>query len=272
LRSKSRIAAAHAAVVVSALCLACVQNTPLESAASTLVVHAVLNPSVRDQFVVVQRTVDGAPSAAAVPGATVTLTAPDGRVFTATELHDTTVARSTPGGPALKLVYRVSLDQYHASLVPGATYALRVGLPTGEEVIGTTTIPNTVATTEVPTPQAFDPGRDTLRLSWVRSTAVSVYEARVQSGVNVYATFADSNIALPGTLRTLDGKAVFASGLMHDVIVSAVDPNYYAYYRTNSDPFTGTPVVGNLTGAVGVFGSMVEVVVRKLDVRVSSAR
>ena len=56
------------------------------------------------------------------------------------------------------------------------------------------------------------------------------------------------------------------TGLEHQVIVSAVDAAYYRYYRSSSDEFTGATVQGNLTGAQGVFGSLVVVTVRALQV------
>ena len=56
---------------------------------------------------------------------------------------------------------------------------------------------------------------------------------------------------------------MFAPGadgsLVAQVTVAAVDAGYYNYYRTNSDEFTGAAVQGNLTGAQGVFGSIVVV-------------
>jgi hypothetical protein len=255
-----------ALAAVLTLTAGCVITTPLESGASTVVVHAVLNGAVPDQFVVVQRTVDGEPAAPAVAGATVTITAPDGTAMTATEDHDSSIVHAATGDPGIALVYRISLDAYGVNLVPGGTYELRVHLPTGEDVAGSTTIPNATPTSARDTTAAFVPAMDTLRLAWQPVPGASSYEVRISSTANTYALFADSGVALPGTLRALNGAPVFAAGTETDIVVSAVDANYYAYYRTNSDPFTGAMVVGNLTGAVGVFGSIVELVVRDLNV------
>jgi hypothetical protein len=50
------------------------------------------------------------------------------------------------------------------------------------------------------------------------------------------------------------------------VTVSAVDVNYYDYYRAQSDPFAGAPP-SHLTGAVGVFGAYVPMLGGQLQVR-----
>jgi hypothetical protein len=250
---------------------ACAERTPLESGASTIVVHAVLNGAVRNQYVVVQRTVNGVPAATAVAGATVTITAPGGLVMTATEDHDSSIVRVAAGDPTIALVYQVSLDQYNTNLVPGGTYQLHVRMPTGEDVTGSTTIPDAAPVGAAAGPQNFDPARDTLRLAWGAVSGARSYEVLVESSAGAYALFADSgSVALAGTLQALGGRAVFANGLAHTVVVSAVDSNYYQYYRTNSDPFTGATVIGNLAGAEGVFGSIVELVVLDLQVAASS--
>jgi len=244
----------------------CVERSPLESGASTIVIHAVLNGAVRDQYVVVQRTVNGNPVAAAVSGATVTITAPDGLVMTATADHDSNVVAVAGGDPAIGIVYVISLDQYDVNLVPGSTYQLHVHLPTGEDVTGATTIPNASPVSTPPTTTMFSPEADTLRLTWPAVPGASSYEVRISSTAASYALFADTAVALPGMLRGLNGTDVFTTGLTNQVVVSAVDANYYAYYRTSSDPFTGATVVGNLSGAVGVFGSLVQLKVRDLNV------
>ena len=46
-------------------------------------------------------------------------------------------------------------------------------------------------------------------------------------------------------------------GFRQDVLVAAVDSNFYDYYRTNNDPFTGAGIISRLTGGLGLFGSLV---------------
>jgi hypothetical protein len=235
---------------------ACVTRTPTESTTSTIVVHAVLNAAQDDQIVAVQRTTAGVPLATPVDSATVTITGPDGIAMTGVEVTDSALAR----------VYRVRLSDFHEQLLPGGTYQLHVHLKTGEDVTGATTIPDARPSLTPVAIVPFDEATDTLRLSWQAVQGALSYEVRVQSVAGVYAMFADTIAVLPGTLRSLGGKVVFADGLDHTVIVSAVDAAYYQYYRTNSDEFTGTAVKGNLSGAEGVFGALVVLTVRALHV------
>jgi hypothetical protein len=244
--------AATAALVTSA----CSATSPLESTTSTIVVHGVLNTLYDDQIVAVQRTMGGTPIASPVDSAIVTITGPDGVVMTGVEVTDSTLTR----------VYRVRLSSFHEQLTAGYTYQLHVHLKTGEDVFGTTTIPDGQPLQSVPPSRSFSSQRDTLRLNWAAVHGASSYEVRVESTASVYALFTDTSAVLAGTLRSLDGTAVFTPGMSNLVLVSAVDANYYAYYRTNSDPFTGTAVQGNLVGAEGVFGSLVVVSAVELNV------
>jgi hypothetical protein len=234
----------------------CITRTPTESTTSTIVIHAVLNATQDDQVVAVQRTTAGVPQASPVDSATVTITGPDGIAMSGVEVADSTLTR----------VYHVTLSTFHEQLVPGGTYQLHVRLKTGEDVTGATTIPDARPSLPPVAIVPFNEAKDTLRLSWPAVQGALGYEVRVQSVAGVYAMFADTIAVLPGTLRSLEGKVVFADGLDHTVIVSAVDAAYYQYYRTNSDEFTGATVQGNLSGAQGVFGSLVVLAVRALHV------
>ena len=59
---------------------------------------------------------------------------------------------------------------------------------------------------------------------------------------------------------------MFEPGSQTTVLVSAVDINYYQYYRVLSDPLSAA-APSHLTGALGVFGSVVPIVARRLDVK-----
>jgi hypothetical protein len=243
-------------VCVAFVAGACVTRTPLESTTSTIVVHGVLNAVQDHQIIAVQRTTQGVPAAWPVDSAMVTITGPDGIAMTGVEVPDSAVTSA----------YRVRLSTFGEQLVPGGTYQLHVHLRTGEDVTGTTRIPDAKPSLPPVAIVPFNEATDTLRLSWPAVRGASSYEVRVQSTAGVYALFADTNAVLPGSMRSFNGTAVFANGLNHTVVVSAVDGNYYQYYRTNSDPFTGATVQGNLLGAEGVFGSLVVVTVRALHV------
>ncbi len=46
-------------------------------------------------------------------------------------------------------------------------------------------------------------------------------------------------------------------GFHQDILVAAVDSNFYDYYRTNNDPFTGAGIISRINGGLGLFGSLV---------------
>jgi hypothetical protein len=50
------------------------------------------------------------------------------------------------------------------------------------------------------------------------------------------------------------------------VSVAAVDSNFFDYYRTRNDPFTGSGIINNLSGGIGLFGAAVNIGSRTVDV------
>jgi hypothetical protein len=250
---------AFAAACGAALAAGCVSNLPLQDGPSTIVVSAVLDASFDDQIVVVQRTLNGSPAPHPVDSAAVMITGPDGVAMQGVEGAD-------PGAGT----YRVALSSFHEQLVPGATYRLSVTLTTGEQVTGETTIPVAQPVSAPADTQQFNRPTDTLRLTWPAVQGAGSHEVRVQSVTGTYVLFAEPGAVLPGLLRSSSGNDVFPfrsfEGATVQVTVAAVDANYYRYYRTNSDGFSGAAVQGNLTGAQGVFGSIVVVAWRSLQV------
>jgi hypothetical protein len=220
--------------------------------ANALIVHAVLDLSSRDQYVVIQSTTGSIDQQRPVTGAVVTITTPDGHGLLAEETRDSTRYLTRSDMPRVTTVYRVSLDRYGIDLVPGGTYRLRVTTPDGREVSGTTKIPNAVVDTAFTT-QTIDP-RDTVRMSVPRVADASAYEVYA-SWRSRAAFFNDSALALPGPAT---GGADAVLGATPDlVVVSAVDQNYYDYFRRASDPWSGSGLISHLDGAIGLFGSIV---------------
>jgi hypothetical protein len=236
----------------------CVDQAPTAATANALIVHAVLDLSTRDQYVVIQSTTGSIDQQRPVTGAIVTITTPDGHALLADETLDSTRYLTPSTMPRVTTVYRVSLDRYGIDLVPGGTYRLRVTTPDGREVSGVTTIPNAVLDT-APTTQTID-RRDTVRMSVPRAVGVSAYEV-VASWRSRTAFFSDTAVALPAPVVSTNGPGgiVFEPPTPWMVVVSAVDQNYYDYFRRASDPWTGSGVISHLDGAIGVFGSMVSV-------------
>jgi len=264
---------AAAAACGLALLTACINRSLEESTVSTapqLVVHAVLNPRFTSQYIVITRAQTGAPSSISggfgddepVLGAEVRVTTPDGSSMTASSGPPDC---SCPPG-----FYLISENRSGVALAMGDTYTLRVQTTLGEEVSGTTTIPQVSRPVRGTFLGTFIRDRDTLRLSWPRVPGARSYELAVTNrsanGAIVYRAFADTAIAMPGSMLTIEGDDVFARNSSIDVIVSAVDANYYDYYRSQSDPFAGA-APSRLVGAVGVFGSIVPMLVVQFDVR-----
>jgi hypothetical protein len=251
---------------------ACVVQEPFQPTANTLVVHAVLDPTTRDQIVVVQATTGRLPDQRVVSGAAVSITTPDGRTLVADELRDSSRYLVSNSVPAVTTIYRVSLDRYRVALIAGGTYKLRIEVPDGRIVTGTTTIPSATPISSGPT-ISFDRSRDTLRFSWPRVAGAPAYEVFVQSpGTTApFGTldgiFADTAIALNATTKAANGRPLFIRTSANILVVNAVDANYYDYFRRSSDPFTAVGLINRLDGAVGLFGSIVPVLHRTVIVQ-----
>ncbi|MEP6991530.1 MAG: DUF4249 family protein [bacterium] len=236
-----------------------------------LVVHAVLDPASADQLVLLEWARTGNDgtrpafcdqSLPTAPVADVSIGTPEGVRMTAAE--DTA---SRPLNCTSRL-YRVTPGRFGVALRPGATYDLRVRTTAGGVVTGRTIIPRVVTPADSSPPEPFDRGRDTLRLAWTLTQDAASYEVRVDRFYSSSTLFTPGpSAALSGIMRDLDNEPLFVSGTRAIVSISAVDRNYYDYYRTSSDPFTSGSQANHLTGGVGVFGALVVIARRTLDVR-----
>jgi hypothetical protein len=253
-------------LAVSVGATACSETTALSPNVNMLVVHAVLDPGVRHQLIVVQTTTGAVEAQRQVTGAVVTIAAPDGRTFTAVERRDTTAVTACCAFPTVTTIYDVDVGS--AGLIPGGTYQLRVVALGGRTVTGRTTIPNAVPSTAPAPALTIDRTRDTVSLQWPRVAGARSYQVFIRSTADTYTLFADTSVALPGTLEGIDGHPVaFVKGLTHQLEVIAVDENYFDYYRRASDLFTGAGLIMHLDGGVGVFASAVTVVTRTIVVK-----
>jgi hypothetical protein len=226
-------------------------------------VQCVLDAGAVEQFVTVEWAEPTfLSSTTPVVGASVSIEKPDGSIEQA-------VGASGTGVPPF-VVYRFMRDSL---LQPEGTYTLRVRTPTGEEATGTTTIP-LVSTAPVgleilPT---LDRERDTVRLAWPRVAGAKSYQVAVRGRdpqnffiVSTFTQFVDTSATIAGTARTFENDEVFPRGSIVNIVV--VDENYYDYYHPTVDPFAGAPP-SKLTGAIGVFGSIAPVKMRRYsDVR-----
>jgi hypothetical protein len=251
--------ARHRTALLLGFAGACVEQTPLAPGPAVITVHAVLNPAERVQHVVVARKPEGGTGYdQPVSGATVSLVTPDGATLAATEVSTPPSDFYFPATPSPH--YDIATN----SVTVGRPYRLRIVLPTGEVIEGATAAPAAAPATSV-SERRLDRDADTLRLAWPRVPGARAYEVRVflqrdsLFSYDGYITYTDTSIVLPGT-ATMRGRPIFAEGLPYDLVVTAIDANYYMYYGFDSDQYTGTALPTSLQGAVGVFGAVVPIV------------
>jgi uncharacterized protein DUF4249 len=250
-----------------------------------VVVHAVLDPGGTEQQVLVERTLSGTidvpknqrfdpedpiNSGGGIPitGCEVTVTGPTGEFFG--------VEAPAPGRPSSYSTGRYLLSSGTINNGPriplraGGRYVLRVRTPDGTVVTGSTVIPQATAFVPGSRLEPFNRDQDTVRLAWSAAGAARSYLIRVESPFGPFLLFSDSiGLELPGNLRNYFASSlerVFIPGFRQRVEVAAVDSNYYDYYRSRNDPFTGSGIINRLQGGLGVFGSAVSIHARTLDV------
>jgi hypothetical protein len=244
---------------------------------SQLVIQAVLNASAASQVVLVERMHTGIvavhdtlPFNAADPifsdhglpvsSAKVDLVSPSGDVTRAVE--DKVDNRGTG-------MYRIALGGNR--LVPGGRYELHIHTLEGEDASAETTLPNARPVAGGTIEQTFDRDRDTLAATWAAVPGARSYSVRVESPFGPFFLFSDSTrFRLTGQLRNLFSAVglprVLVPGFRQTITVVAVDSNFYDYYRTGNDPFTGSGIISRVTGGIGFFGSVVTVYSRTLNV------
>ena len=269
---------------VVAVALAACESTPVEVASPTasIVVHAVLNPDVSEQVVLVEssltgrvdindglkfdvldpiRTAGGSP----ISGAEVwLLTAGDSVGVRATE----TLVRTR--GTGRYVVSRAAL-----AVQPGRRYRLRIRTSEGREVTGETLVPGappgwTVGAGAVASSVVLDRTRDTLQLRWSAVREARTYAIRIETPYGPWALFADSTqFTLSGGLRNYFAPglpSVWFPGFVQTASVVAVDANFYDYNRSGNDPFGGTGLISSVRGGIGLFGSVVNMLRREVTV------
>lgn len=234
-----------------------------------IVVHAVLNASAPTQVVFVERTLTGTitvpdttfnpndpiVSAGGIPvtGATVEIIDSAGAVLRAVE--DKVVLANGQGAG----VYRVSLSGSDLRL--GKRYRLHVQTAEGDDLTAVTRVPRPEVTSSGGLTRTFNRDHDTVLVKWNAAAATRAYALRVESPFGPFFLFTDSlHFRLTGDTRNLFAgnlQRVFIPGFRQDLLVAAVDSNFFDYYRTTNDPFTGTGIISRINGGLGLFGSIV---------------
>ncbi len=266
--------------VVAALAACEFGRTPVAPPPPTVVVHAVLNPDASETVILVEETLtgriavnDSQPFNPADPivsgggqpisGATVFLG--DGKGYALafeTEILTSSGRRGTGS-------YVVG-----TAIVPGRRYVLDIRTPDGRRVSGSTLVPGDSTSPPgggiVPADVRFDRGRDTLRLTWPAVPGARTYAIRVETPRGPWFLFSDSTrFDLAGTLRNFFAQgipSVWYPGFSQRVTVSAVDSNFFDYYRSGNDPFGGTGLINRLQGGIGLFGAAKVVLARNVAV------
>lgn len=189
----------------------------------------------------------------AIIGATVELSDSTGKVTRAVEDR---VANTNGKGSG---VYRFPIAG--TALVLGARYQLHIRTPAGEEVTAATRLPRPTTRVAGGLTRTLNRDHDAFFTQWAKTAGARSYAVRVESPFGPFFLFTDSTaIRLTGDLRNIfagDLQRVFIPGFRQDIIVAAVDSNFYDYYRTNNDPFTGAGIISRINGGLGLFGSLV---------------
>ena len=148
-------------------------------------------------------------------------------------------------------------------LQTGQSYRLRVSTSLGNAE-GTTRVPNALRVVAGASRNVVL-SRDSVLLPAVGpSGAGFVYSLRASNGTSTegeqqYRRVLESRLILPS--RQDDWAFAFVrdrlrTGTRHVLTVTAADSNYFEYYGSAGDPFADRTQRTNLTGAAGVFGSV----------------
>jgi len=259
-------AAAVSLLVTAAACE--IEKIGISPTKSMVSLHGVLSGSASSQVVLLERTRNGTVRMFAPPfdladpiisdegvaesGAFVTLTTPDGETLTAVE--DSRVRDDRKG----EGIYRFTLPG--SALIATGNYQLSVRTVGGEVLNAETSVPEGVAAV-VADQATFDRSRDTAVFEWPKSPGARSYFVRIETPFGPRSFFTDSTrVRFPGGLRNVDVTVlphVFIPGFPQAVTVSAVDSNYYDWYRTHNDALSGSGLVNRVRGGIGVFGALV---------------
>ena len=270
MRRGAALVAGIALVSTIASCDIGTVNVP--STTPGVVVHAVLNPSASSQVVLLERTLTGSitiPDTGAnrgadpivsdggipISGATVEIIDSTGRTVRGIEDATTNTSHQGLG------VYRVQIPG--SSLVLGGRYRLHVRTAQGEELTASTRIPKPAVRSIGGLNRTFNVDHDVSIPQWQSVPGASSYFVRVETPFSPFLAFTDSTrFQFTGQLRNLfseDLRHVFQPGFRQDILIAAVDSNFYDYYRTGNDPFTGSGIINRVVGGIGLFGALVTV-------------
>lgn len=265
-------------------------RTTLPTGNARPVVHAVLNPFTASAFtVLLERTLSGRVSVqegkldtadVVVTGGGDPITGARVTIYN-DELQDNgvgieAVAQHADGkGRGVYVFLNVGCGAFSCPsngilLRRGMTYRLDIQTPTGEHLTATTQIPIAFARPDTGSQRTFDAVHDTYVFSWPKAETLDRYAVQVQTPYGPFQTFSDvESLAVNGTLRNFQQDRfprVFVPGFRQALQAIAVERNYFDYYRSANDPFTGQGLVSRIEGGTGLFGAIHPIRYQELDV------
>lgn len=267
-----------AGLALSVLALAAceIEKVAIPRTESRIAMHAVLSATAPSQHVLLERTRNGSVAMIGPPfelidpvvgsdvvesGALVTLTTPSGQLLVARE------ESGIRGDGKGRGIYRFSLPG--SSLVRNAEYRLSVRTAGGHQLAAATSLPGGTAATVVER-LVYDRSREAVTLSWPAAPGARSYFVRIETPFGPRSFFTDStHVRLPGDLRNADLSSlphVFIPGFPQAVTVSAVDSNFYDWFRTHNERISGRGLISRVQGGIGVFGSLVRLRFQELTV------
>ena len=147
---------------------------------------------------------------------------------------------------------------YFMQVVRGTRYRLYVRAADGRQLTAATTVPDVPATTLV-TRRTFNRDHDTVSLELPPARFAKRYGIHVQTPRGPLELFTEElQYRLVGSLRNVDAERrprAFMPGFEQVVSLSAVDTNYFDFFRSSNDTISGLGLIEHIDGGIGVFGS-----------------
>ncbi len=246
-----------------------------------VVVHAVLNPDVDEQVILVESSLTGRvgidntlrfdPLDPIRTAGGEPLNRADVRLYREGDSAGVVATETEVNG----LTGRYVVPRARLAIEPGRTYRLRVRTADGREVTGETQVPSAEANWTpglgaIAQRVTFNRSNDTLQLQWTAVPDARTYAIRVETPNGPWFLFSDSTrFALSGQLRNFfvgGMPSVWYPGFDQIVSVAAVDRNFYDYNRSGNDPFGGTGLISSVRGGLGLFGSALALLRREVTV------
>jgi hypothetical protein len=281
------VRAAHVTRVAAGVCVLLLGGCELatETVASpraAVVVHAVLNPDVAEQVILLESSLTGRVAIDSMlrfnPLDPIRTAGGEPLTHAEVRLHvdgDSSGVEATETELDGRRTGRYVVPRTRLTIQPGRAYRLQVRTADGRVVTGDTRVPSAGASGS-PARGATALGvtlnrsRDTLRLEWDVVPDARTYAIRVETPNGPWFLFSDSTrFALTGQLRNffVGGlPSVWYPGFDQTVSVAAVDRNFYDYNRSGNDPFGGTGLISSVRGGFGLFGSVVVLLRREVTV------